>query len=126
LQRGNPGADWSWYMGDLAGTRYSTLKQIDASNVSQLTKAWTFTGIGGESTPLVVNGVMYVGAGNRVGALQPDTGKELWSFQVPGAPAPGAGRGGGGRGAGRGNPAPATEPAETPQPAAARGGAARG
>src|SRR5436190_13476021 len=120
-QRGNPAADWSWYMGDLAGTRYSTLKQIDASNVSQLTKAWTFNGIGGESTPLVVNGVMYVGAGNRVVALQPDTGKELWSFQVPGAPAPG-GRGGGGRGAGRGGAAPAGEPGAAPQPAAARGG----
>src|SRR5207249_1659948 len=55
-QRGSPGADWSWYMGDLAGTRYSTLKQIDVNNVSQLAKAWTFQGIGGESTPIVVNG----------------------------------------------------------------------
>src|SRR5438093_2302435 len=101
--RGNPGADWSWYMGDLAGTRYSMLKQIDTKNVSQLTKIWTFQGIGGESTPIVVNGVMYVGAGNRVAALQPDTGKEIWSFPVPGAPAGGGGRGGaagGGRGVG--------------------------
>src|SRR6266478_2927393 len=59
-QRGNPGADWSWYMGDLAGTRYSTLKQINTANVAELKKAWMFQGIGGESTPIVVNGVMYV------------------------------------------------------------------
>src|SRR5204863_5837996 len=58
-------------------------------------------------------------------ALQPETGKELWNFQVPGAPAPG-GRGGGGRGAGRGGAAPGGEPNAAPQPAAARGGGGGG
>ena len=33
--------DWPTTGGDLAGTRYSTLKQIDAKNVSKLERAWT-------------------------------------------------------------------------------------
>ena len=36
----NP-ADWPMYTRDLAGTRYSPLKQINAANVSKLTEAWT-------------------------------------------------------------------------------------
>ena len=79
----NPGLDWAWYMGDLAGTRYSTLKQIDTANVGRLAPAWTFRGIGSESTPIVIGGVMYVGAGNRIVALEPDTGKELWRDRLP-------------------------------------------
>ena len=81
---------------DLAGTRYSPLKQIDAANVSKLTKAWqyrfnregkTITGLSAselyqEITPIVVNGIMYSPSGDRVVALEPETGKELWSFLV--------------------------------------------
>ena len=33
-------------------------------------------------TPIVVNGVMYLTAGNRVLALDPDTGKEIWRYDV--------------------------------------------
>ena len=48
--------------------RYSTLEQITTSNVATLKRAWTFhtgdkTGFF-ESTPLVVDGVMYFAAGN--------------------------------------------------------------
>jgi quinoprotein glucose dehydrogenase len=77
---------------------------------------------------------MYVGAGNRLVALQPDTGKELWSFQVPGAPAAGGGRGnaaGRGGGGGRGNRGgaaagdAAADPAQ-PQISVAPASAARG
>ena len=32
--------DWPMYTRDLAGTRYSPLKQINAGNVSKLTAAW--------------------------------------------------------------------------------------
>jgi glucose dehydrogenase len=42
-------------------------------------------GIGGEVTPIVVNGVMYVPAGPRVIALEADSGKEVWTFNAPGA-----------------------------------------
>jgi hypothetical protein len=34
--------DWPMYTRDLAGTRYSPLKQINTGNVSKLTEAWNF------------------------------------------------------------------------------------
>jgi hypothetical protein len=34
--------DWPMYTRDLAGTRYSPLKQINGSNVSKLTQAWSY------------------------------------------------------------------------------------
>lgn len=92
-------ADWPMYNRDLAGTRFSPLSQIDAANVSRLTKAWSYqlqpaTGniqpapalaseVFQEVTPIVVNGVMYLPSGNRVVALEPDTGKEIWSYALP-------------------------------------------
>ena len=42
-------------------------------------------GIGTEVTPIVVNGVMYVPAGRRVIALEADSGKEIWTYDAPGA-----------------------------------------
>ena len=35
-----------------------------------------------EVTPIVVNGVMYLPAGNRVVALDPDTGAEVWRYEL--------------------------------------------
>jgi glucose dehydrogenase len=90
------GEDWPRYMGDLAGTRFSRLKQIDTTNVSKLVPAWTTTGVGGETTPIVVSGIMYVGTTGGVVALEADTGKEIWRYGN--AAAAGGGRGGGGRG----------------------------
>ena len=97
--KGN-GADWPRYTGDLAGTRFSTLKQINTQNVQTLTNAFTITGVGGQETPIVVNGVMYVSTPGGVLAVEADTGKEVWRY----GPVPVAG--GGGRGA-RGAAAPA-------------------
>ncbi|HEY4359432.1 MAG TPA: PQQ-binding-like beta-propeller repeat protein [Bryobacteraceae bacterium] len=92
--------DWPMYSHDLAGTRYSPLTQINAKNVSKLQPAWTYhlrtdaernaAGGGGvagfsEVTPIVVNGVMYLTAGKRVVALNPDTGAELWTYTLTGA-----------------------------------------
>jgi quinoprotein glucose dehydrogenase len=81
------GADWPSRDGDAAGTRYSTLQQITPTNVSQLTTAWTFdTGSPAlQLTPVVVNGVMYFGAGSSVYALEPETAKVLWKSQFPSA-----------------------------------------
>jgi quinoprotein glucose dehydrogenase len=90
--------DWPMFNRDLAGTRYSPLKQIDAANVAKLTKAWQYRfnregkTISGQSpselyqeiTPIVVNGVMYSPSGDRVVALEPETGKELWTYEVSG------------------------------------------
>jgi len=87
------GADWPYYGGDAGGRKYSPLKQINRSNVRRLQVAWTYrTGeisdgtkypvrSAFETTPLVVGGVMYLTTPfNRLVALDPETGRELWSF----------------------------------------------
>jgi len=58
----NP-ANWATWGGDYAGTRYSKLSEINASNVKNLQPAWSFsTGVlrGHEGGPLVVNGVLFI------------------------------------------------------------------
>ena len=79
--------DWVTNGGNLTNQRYSTLKQIDTSNVKQLKGAWMTrlkgSGFGGkysfEATPLVKDGVMYVITGNDdVFALNAKTGEILW------------------------------------------------
>ncbi len=55
--------NWAIWGGDYAGTRYSELDQINATNVKDLQVAWTFsTGVlrGHEGGPLVIDGTMYV------------------------------------------------------------------
>src|SRR5215216_5004634 len=113
---GIPAGDWQTINRDPSANRYSPLKQINAGNVTQLRRAWTY-GLGGGATavPLVVNGVMYVPSGNRVVALDGASGKEIWVSSVPAAPPPGLG---GGRGAARAGAAPSGPPAPT---ASARG-----
>jgi glucose dehydrogenase len=88
----NPAADWPTYNRDLAATRYSPLTQINTGNVSQLAVAWSYRlrpdpdspppSAFNQVTPIVVNGVMYLPAGNRVVALQADTGKEIWRYEL--------------------------------------------
>jgi quinoprotein glucose dehydrogenase len=89
--------DWPSYNRDLAGTRFSPLAQITAINVSDLRQAWVYplgrnttTGSlwgGAELTPLVVDGVLYATASNRVVALRAASGEELWRHPLDqGAP----------------------------------------
>lgn len=55
--------NWAIFGGDYAGTRYSTLDQINASNVGKLQPVWTFsTGVlrGHEGGPLVIGDTMYI------------------------------------------------------------------
>jgi alcohol dehydrogenase (cytochrome c) len=81
------GKDWVTNGGNLTNQRYSTLKQIDTTNVKQLKGAWMTrlkgSGFGGkysaEATPLVKDGIMYVVTGNDdVFALNAKTGETLW------------------------------------------------
>ena len=84
--------DWPMYSHDLASTRYSSLAQINTTNVATLTQAWSYSmkveGKGpsaasfNEVTPIVVNDVMYLADGNRILALEPETGKEVWRFEL--------------------------------------------
>ena len=40
--RRDAAGDWPMFNRDLAGTRYSPLKQIDTANVARLTQAWSY------------------------------------------------------------------------------------
>jgi len=90
---GGPIADWPYYGGDAGGSRYSRLTEINKSNVAKLKIAWEYhtgdvsDGSGNrrksafEATPVVTSGVMYLSTPfNRVIALDPETGRERWSF----------------------------------------------
>jgi PQQ-dependent dehydrogenase (methanol/ethanol family) len=78
---------WVMQQGDDANTRFSKLKQINASNVKKLVPAWTFsTGVlrGHEGGPLVIGDVMYVHTPfpNTVYALDLNhDGKILWKYE---------------------------------------------
>ena len=69
------GGDWPLYGRDAGAQRFSPLTQITPENVATLTRAWTFdTGTTGlQVTPLVIDNVMYVAAGNNVFALEAET-----------------------------------------------------
>jgi quinoprotein glucose dehydrogenase len=85
--------EWSAYGHDAGGTRYSPLTQITRENVKQLKVAWEYhTGAmeikarssskaAFEATPLFVDGTLYLSTPyNRVIALDPESGKERWSY----------------------------------------------
>jgi alcohol dehydrogenase (cytochrome c) len=78
---------WVIQTGDYANTRFSKLDQINASNVSKMQVAWTFsTGVlrGHEGSPLVIGDVMYVHTPfpNIVYALDLNSdGKILWKYE---------------------------------------------
>ena len=83
---------WTAYGHDATGQRFSPLNQIDRTNVTRLKVAWTFhTGdiangsksprSGFETTPLYVDGRLYLTTPfNRVIALDPVSGKQIWAF----------------------------------------------
>jgi len=105
--------EWPTYGHDQGGMRYSPLTQITPANVNQLKPAWVYhmkppadaatpssdapqapggglfgRGAGGfaagETTPLIIRGIMYVSTPyGRVVALDPTDGKEMWVFKVP-------------------------------------------
>ena len=91
-QQGAPNGEWPSYGGDLGHTRYSALDQIDAENFSDLEVAWRFKteNLGPrpefifQSTPLMVDGVLYTTAGTRRAAVAIDaeTGELLWIHRL--------------------------------------------
>jgi quinohemoprotein ethanol dehydrogenase len=89
-----PAGDWPVTGHDQAGGYFSPLDGISAGNVDRLGFAWDFDlggGRGQESTPIVVDGIMYASSiWGHAFALDARTGKQLWHYdpEVPG----GAGR----------------------------------
>ena len=78
--------DWPTYHGDPSGNRYTTLTQIDKTNVSRLAPRWVFplsnvTQV--ENTPIVVEGIMYVSSANEVYALDAGSGRQIWRYRRP-------------------------------------------
>lgn len=97
--RAEPGAvaDWAYTEGAPGGGRYSPLDEIGRENVGDLEVVWTYRhgdffdggwhpaaaqrGTAFQSTPLVVDGrLLFTTPYNRVIALDPETGKEIWTY----------------------------------------------
>ena len=79
-------ANWISYNGDYTGRRYSSLSQINASNVASLRAQWVFHAPMTdrlEVTPVVVNGVMFATAANDAFALDARTGRVIWHHSRP-------------------------------------------
>ena len=91
-QTGAANGEWRTYGGDLGSTRYASLDQIDADNFDDLEEVWRFqtTNLGPfpdfnyQTTPLMVDGVLYATAGSRrnVVALDAATGEMLWMYRL--------------------------------------------
>jgi alcohol dehydrogenase (cytochrome c) len=79
-------ADWPALHGQLSGNRYSTLAQIDRTNVNKLGVKWVFAVPNSgrlQGTPQVHDGVMYVTNTNTVIALDAGSGARLWEYSRP-------------------------------------------
>ena len=80
----NRSENWSTFYGTERGWSYSPLDQISTKTVDRLGLAWTFdtgAGLGIESAPLIVDGVLYlVDRNNAVFALDAATGELRWKY----------------------------------------------
>jgi quinoprotein glucose dehydrogenase len=91
-QAGAQNGEWRTYGGDLGSTRYAPLDQINADNFGKLQVAWRFkTDVFGirpdfnlQTTPLMINGVLYATVGHRRDAVAIDaaTGELLWMYRI--------------------------------------------
>ena len=88
--------EWTNITGGASATRYSQADQINASNFNSLQVAWSWRGdrdagvpLGGEvnarGLPIYADGLLYTVSGPRrtVIAMDPTTGKTIWTFQEP-------------------------------------------
>ncbi len=95
--------DWPGYGKDAFGQRHSPLGQINTGNVRKLKPAWQY-GIdpkavsmdnatrlltSTEAVPIMVGGVLYSPTMKRtIVALEPETGKEIWKYELGNVGAP--------------------------------------
>ena len=85
-----PTDTWATYNGDYSGRRFSTLSQINSSNIGSLALKWMYRanvgtqrGVGAptiKSTPLEVNGILYFTVPDHVWAVNAVTGEEIWHY----------------------------------------------
>lgn len=87
-QRTGATVDWPLHNLDLAGSRFSRLDQINTANVKTLTPRWLFQhgvidGVSNQTTPVIVNGMMYVtDSRGSVYAVDAADGHLRWIFDV--------------------------------------------
>ena len=90
-QQGAKTGDWRSYSGENGSTRYSALDQINRDNIKDLKVAWVWKSdsllpnaqAGSETTPIMVNGVLYFTMDQRrfVIAADAGTGETLWIYR---------------------------------------------
>jgi quinohemoprotein ethanol dehydrogenase len=82
--QGGEADNWLSHGRGYAEQRFSPLDQIDTNNVERLGLAWSFdtnNKVAMQTTPLVIDGVLYFTAGwSVVHALDAKTGEELWRY----------------------------------------------
>jgi quinoprotein glucose dehydrogenase len=90
-------AQWSEYLGGPDRNHYSSLSQINVSNVRQIEKVWEYkSGDSGQvqCNPIIVDGTLFgVTASNQVFALNAATGQQKWRYVQPGEGTSNANRG---------------------------------
>src|SRR5258707_6514466 len=89
VSRSNEKSDWRATGGDPGNSRYSSLDQINRTNVSALRVAWVYhtgdvranTHSEIQATPVIVNDVLYTTTPALAAvALRADRGTPIWSF----------------------------------------------
>ena len=90
-QQGAKGGEWRSYGADEGSTRYSPLEQINRDNIKDLRVAWVWKSdslvpnpqAGSETTPIMVNGVLYFSMDEKrfVVAVDAGTGETIWTYR---------------------------------------------
>src|ERR1700722_12537548 len=81
-----PANSWPQYHGTYDGQRHSKLDQINPQNVGNLALAWAFQThqpADIKSTPLMVDGVLYLSVPDRVWAVDALSGHQIWTYTYP-------------------------------------------
>ena len=91
--------EWANITGGPSATRYAAIDQINASNFNNLKVAWQwkadtdagvpmFGEVNARGLPIYVDGMLITVSGPRrtISAINPATGKTLWTFQEPATP----------------------------------------
>src|SRR5215510_8227254 len=90
-QQGAKTGEWRAYGAETGRTHYASLDQINRDNIKDLKVAWVWKSdslvpnvqAGSETTPLMVNGVLYFTMEQRRFAIAADatTGETLWIYR---------------------------------------------
>jgi len=84
LLAADPGESWLHTNGNWAGHRFSTLTELNTSNVKSLKPAWLFSTGGktdAQNTPLYHDGLVYFAQDNTVFAIDARSGRRVWKYE---------------------------------------------